>query len=64
MSRYWSELAVAIIGGGVVLIDTGVIKGGELISIISFGAVLVAAAKTTDHAPKAASDARRVGRRV
>src|ERR1700722_9876535 len=47
-------LAVAFIGGGVALVETGVIKEWELVTIISFGAVLIAAAhprapSTTPH---------------
>ncbi len=47
-------LAAAFIGGGVVLFTTGVIKGWELVTILSFGGVLVAAAhprapSTTPH---------------
>ena len=37
-------LAAALLGGGVILIDIGVIKGWECLCIISVGLVLIAAA--------------------
>lgn len=47
-------LAAALIGGGVVLVDTGIVKEWQLVAILSFGGVLVAAAhprapSTTPH---------------
>ena len=56
-------LAAAFIGGGVALVDAGVIKGWELASILSLGGVLVAAAHpraaaTTPHDTTAHGEAR------
>ena len=47
-------LAVALMGGGFALVAIGVVKGWELVTVISFGAVLLAAAhprapSTTPH---------------
>jgi hypothetical protein len=38
-------LAAALLGGGVILVDTGVIKEWEFLTIISVGVVLVAASQ-------------------
>jgi len=42
-------IAAALLGGGAVLVASGVVKGWELALIVGFGGVLVAAAHPRPH---------------